>query len=119
MALIVNGERGRRPATARRMQNSAACRLFGGPGPRGPKWRSDCRAIAATSCHACCYGLAKNRNSVVVLGRRLPRSASPDMEPAPQVQEYQGPGAGKVRRERVGVGEGIRTPDLQSHSLAL
>ena len=46
-------------------------------------------------------------------------SASPDMKPAPQVQEYQGPGAGRVRNDRCGVGEGIRTPDLQSHSLSL
>ena len=46
-------------------------------------------------------------------------SESPDMQPAPQVQEYVGPGAGGVRREQNGVGEGIRTPDLQSHSLAL
>ncbi len=46
-------------------------------------------------------------------------SEESDMQPAPQVQEYPGPGAGGVRRGRCGVGEGIRTPDLQSHSLSL
>ena len=59
------------PAIARRVQNSAACRLFGGVRAKMLKRRSRGIAKAATCCYLCRYVVASTGNSVVVLGAGL------------------------------------------------
>ena len=56
------------PAIARRVQNSAACRLFGGVRAKMLKRRSRGIAKAATCGYLCRYVVASTGNSVVVLG---------------------------------------------------